>query len=431
MPLFNKELYERAVKVIPAGVTRSFRFFEPYPFYARKAYGCRLVDVEGNEYVDYWMGHGALVLGHMHSSIVNAVRAQLDLGFHFGVCNEWEVKLAEEVCKLVPSVEMIRFNNSGTEANMHAIRLARAYTKRMRVGKFAGHFHGVLEPLYVAVNWPWNEPESAGMDALAVENTVILPFNDLDACSKVIRKEELACVFFEPVQGAACVPAEKEFVKGLREICDKTGTLLIADEVITGFRLAPGGCQEVLGIKPDLTTFGKAIGGGEFPVGAVGGRRDIMELMDHTKYPKRSENVIQGGTYSGNPLVMRAGYEAMKEYEKRDVYIHINKLGERLKTSLQEILEKASIEGYVAGLGSMVKIHFLKEQVKQHDLQTLLSKSHKEIEKKYFYHLISNNILAMAPGKVHFFISLPHTSEDIDSLIALTENFIKVVKERI
>jgi glutamate-1-semialdehyde 2,1-aminomutase len=289
----NKELYERAVKVIPAGVTRPFRFFEPYPFYARKAYGCRLVDVEGNEYADYWMGHGALVLGHMPKCVVDAVREQLDLGFHFGVCNEWEVKLAEEVCKLVPSVEMIRFNNSGTEANMHAIRLARAYTKRVKIGKFAGHFHGVLEPLYVAVNWPWNEPESAGMDPQCLKNTVILPFNDLDTCSKIIKKEELACVFFEPVQGAACVPAEKEFIKGLREVCDQTGTLLIADEVITGFRLAPGGGQEVLGIKPDLTTFGKAIGGGEFPVGAVGGRRDIMELMDHTKHPKRSENVAR------------------------------------------------------------------------------------------------------------------------------------------
>ncbi|MGB9724762.1 MAG: aspartate aminotransferase family protein [Nitrososphaeria archaeon] len=424
----NRELYERAVKVIPAGVTRPFRFFEPYPFYARKAYGCRLVDVEGNEYVDYWMGHGALVLGHMPKCVVDAVKEQLGLGFHFGVCNEWEVKLAEEVCKLVPSVEMIRFNNSGTEANMHAIRLARAYTKRMKVGKFAGHFHGVLEPLYVAVNWPWDEPESAGIDPLATKNTVILPFNDLDTCSKIIKKEELACVFFEPVQGAACVPAEKEFIKGLREVCDQTGTLLIADEVITGFRLAPGGGQEVLGIKPDLTTFGKAIGGGEFPVGAVGGRRDIMELMDHTKHPKRSENVAQGGTYSGNPLVMRAGYAAMQEYKKKDVYNSMNSLGERLKTGLQDILERIGIEGYVTGSGSMVKIHFLKEKAKNDDLQTLLSKVHKEREIKYFYHLVSNKILAMAPGKVHFFISYPHTREDIDNLITVTENFVKSIK---
>ncbi|MEM0052980.1 MAG: aspartate aminotransferase family protein [Nitrososphaeria archaeon] len=428
MLVSNKELYERAVKVIPAGVTRPFRFFEPYPFYARKAYGCRLVDVEGKEYVDYWMGHGALVLGHMPKCVVDAVKEQLDLGFHFGVCNEWEVKLAEEVCKLVPSVEMIRFNNSGTEANMHAIRLARAFTKRMKIGKFAGHFHGVLDPLYVAVNWPWDEPETAGMDPLATKNTVVLPFNDLDAVEKVLKSEELACIFFEPVQGATCVAAEKEFAKGLREICDKTGTLLIADEVITGFRLAPGGGQEVLNVKPDLTTFGKAIGGGEFPVGAVGGKTEIMELMNHIKYPKRSENVVQGGTYSGNPLVMRAGYEAMKEYKKGIIYDHINKLGERLKKGLQEILEKNDIKGYVAGLGSMVKLHFLKEQVKQYNLQTLLSKSNKEIEKKYFYHLISNSILAMAPGKVHFFISYPHTCEDIDNLITVTENFIKTIK---
>jgi glutamate-1-semialdehyde 2,1-aminomutase len=425
--LSSKELYERAVKVIPAGVTRPFRFFEPHPFYVKKAYSCRLVSVEGKEYVDYWMGHGALVLGHMHSSIVRATKEQLKLGFHFGLCNEWEVKLAEEVCKLVPSVEMIRFNNSGTEANMHAIRLARAYTKRTKIGKFAGHFHGVLEPLHIAVSWPFDESESAGIDPLATKNTFILPFNDLNAVEKILKSERLACIFFEPVQGATGVPAEKEFIKGLRELCDETGTLLIADEVITGFRLAPGGGQEVLGITPDLTTFGKAIGGGEFPVGAIGGKAEIMEMMDHIKYPKKSENVAQGGTYSGNPLVMRAGYEAMKEYKKGNLYSHINYLGEKLRCGLQEILEKTSIEGYVAGMGSMVKIHFLKERVEKYDLQTLLSKSHKEIEKKFFFHLLSKNILAMVPGEVHFFISQPHSKEDIEELIRVTEEFIKLI----
>ena len=420
----SRELYERASKVIPAGVTRPFRYFEPHPFYAKKVYGSRIVDVEGREYVDYWMGHGALVLGHMPACVVNAVKEQLNLGFHFGVCNEWEVKLAEEVCKLVPSVEMIRFNNSGTEANMHALRLARAYTKRMKVGKFAGHFHGVLEPLYTAVSWPWDEPESAGMDPQCLKNTVILPFNNLEECTKIIEKEELACVFFEPVQGGTAFPAERDFVRGLREVCDKTGTLLIADEVITGFRLAPGGGQEVLGVKPDLTTFGKAIGGGELPVGAVGGRRDIMELMDHLKHPKKSENVSQGGTYSGNPLVMRAGYEAMQEYKKGEVYSHINRLGEKLRRGLEEIAIKYNAPDYVTGLGSMVKIHFLKS--KSRDFKSTFINSDKELEKKYFHFLISKGILAMVLGKVHFFISLPHSEEDIERLISLTEEFIRL-----
>ncbi len=424
----SKEWYERAIKVIPAGVTRPFRFFEPYPLYIKKAYGSKLIDVEDREYVDYWMGHGALVLGHMPPCVVNAVKEQIELGFHFGLCNEWEVKLAEQIVKLVPSVEMVRFNNSGTEANMHAIRLARAYTKREKIGKFEGHFHGVLEQLYIAVNWPWDEPESAGIDPLSTKNTVILPFNDLDGTCKIIKKEKLACVIFEPIQGASSIPADKDFIKGIKEVCEETGTLLISDEVITGFRLAPGGGQQVLEVKPDLTTFGKAVGGGEFPVGAMGGRADIMELMDHIKYPKKSENVAQGGTYSGNPLVMRAGYKATKEYEKSEIYSYMNKLGEKLKKGLEEIIEKNNINAYVAGLGSMVKIHFLKENIKKYDLRTLVANANKEIEKKYFQYLVSNNIIAMTQGKIHFFISLPHKEEDIEKLINVTEAFIKSIK---
>ena len=423
--LNSKELYERASKVIPAGVTRPFRYFEPYPFYARKAYESKVVDVEGREYVDYWMGHGALVLGHMHPSIVRAVREQLELGFHFGVCNEWEVKLAEEVCRLVPSVQMIRFNNSGTEANMHAIRLTRAYTKRTKIGKFAGHFHGVLDQLYAAVGWPWDEPESAGIDQLCLKNTVVLPFNDLEECSKAIKRKELACVFFEPVQGATAFPADRDFMKGLREVCDETGTLLVCDEVITGFRLAPGGGQEVLGVRPDLTTFGKAIGGGEFSAGAIGGGSDIMELMNHLKHPKRSENVAQGGTYSGNPLVMRAGYEAMQEYRKGELYSRINRLGEKLRKELEDIVSRYDAPCYVTGVGSMAKIHFLKSKNRT-DFKSVFMNSDKEREKKYFHFLISKGILAMIPGKVHFFISLPHSEEDIEKLISATEEFIRI-----
>jgi glutamate-1-semialdehyde 2,1-aminomutase len=427
MPCSSKELYERACKVIPAGVTRPFRYFEPYPFYARKAYDSRIIDMEGREYLDFWMGHGALVLGHMHPSIVRAVKEQLELGFHFGVCNEWEVKLAEEICKLVPSVEMVTFFNSGTEANMHALRLARAYTRRVKVGKFAGHFHGVLEPLYAAVNWPWDEPESAGIDLECLKkHLVILPFNDLEGCIKVIKKEELACVFFEPVQGGTALPAERDFIKGLREVCDETGTLLIADEVITGFRLAPGGGQEVLGVKPDLTTFGKALGGGEFPVGALGGRKDIMELMDHIKYHKRSECVIRGGTYSGNSLVMRAGYEAMQEYKKEAIYNHINRLGEKLREELEEIISKYDAPYHVTGLGSMLKIHFLRTKNKNINYESIFANSDKDLEKKYFHFLISKGILAMAPTRVHFFISLPHSKEDAEKLISATEEFLKI-----
>lgn len=242
-PITSEVLYRTALKFIPAGVTRPFRYFEPYPFYVRKACGAKLIDFEGREYVDFWEGHGALVLGHMHPSVTRAVKEQIELGFHFGLCNEWEVRLAELVSKLVSSVEMIRFNNSGTEASMHAIRLARAYTKRVKIGKFEGHFHGTYDPLLTAVSWPFDEAESAGLDPCALKNTVLLPFDDLDGACKVIKSEKLACVILELVQGGYAVPADMEFVKGLREVCEETSTLLIFDEVITGFRLAAGGGQ--------------------------------------------------------------------------------------------------------------------------------------------------------------------------------------------
>jgi len=310
---------------------------------------------------------------------------------------------------------------------MHALKLARAFTKRDKIGKFEGHFHVVLEPLYVAVGSPPGEPESAGHDPLSAKNTVILPFNDLEATSRIIRKELLACVIIEPVKGGDSIPADREFLKGLREVCEDTDTLLIFDEVITGFRLAAGGAQEAFGVTPDLTTFGKAIGGGEFPVGAVGGRSEIMELADHIKHPKKSEHVVQGGTYSGNPLVMRAGYEATKEYEKGDMYAHINRLGERLMKGLQDAVERTNINAYVTGWGSMVKLHFPSEKAQSKD-KPLRIHADTEVEKRYFRYLLSNGLFAMTPNQVHFYVSLAHTEEEITETITKTEGFLKSLR---
>jgi len=423
--VISEELYERAVKVIPGGVTRPLRYFAPFPFYAEKAQGSKLADFEGNTYSDFWMGHGALVLGHMHPAIVEATKKQLELGFHLGVCNEWEMKLAEQVAKLVPSVKMVAFNNSGNEANLHALKLARAYTKRDKIGKFEGMFHGVLEPLFVGTSWPVKEPESAGHDSLSGKNTLLLSTNDPDATYKTIKKKKLACVITELVVGGATVPADKEFVKGLREVCDETGTVLIFDEVITGFRLAPGGGQEAFGITPDLTTFGKAIGGGEFPVGAVGGAKEIMELMDPLKHPKRSQLVMRGGTYVGNPLVMRAGYEATLLYEKGEFYSRINELGRRLRNGLQRTVDTSKANAYVTGYGSMSKLHLLKKPVRRSNLKSLVTNSDHVREKNYFRHLISKGLFAMTADQVHFYISLPHNEDEIDRVITATEEFLK------
>lgn len=226
----------------------------------------------------------------------------------------------------------------------------------------------------------------------------------------------------------SAVAVEKEFVKKLREVCEETGTLLIADEVITGFRLARGGAQEAFGVIPDLTTFGKAIGGGEFPVGAVGGRAKIMELMDNRKHSDRSELVMRGGTYVGNPLVMRAGYEATKVYEKGKFYNHIDRLGEKLRKGLEEVVHDMNVNAYVSGYGSMVKLHLLKKQVDKHDLKTLVTNGDGYREQEYFRHLLSKGIFAMTPGQVHFYVSLPHMKDEIERTIKATKDFLKSTK---
>jgi len=423
----SQDLIKEAMKVIPAGVTRSFRYFEPYPFYVERAAEDKLYDVDGNEYIDFWMGHGALVLGHMHRVVVEAVMEQVKLGFHFGCCHEWEVRLAEKVVDLVPSIDLVRFTNSGTEANIHAVRLARAYTKRDKVGKFEGGWHGTCDPLHIGVSWPLDEPDTAGLVEGATKDTVVLRFNDLENVRKALKTEELACVIVEPVQGSSgFIPADKEFLKGLRELCDETGTLLIFDEVITGFRMAPGGGQEVYGVIPDMTTLGKAVGSGEFPVGAFGGRADIMDLMDHLKHPGKANHVVQGGTYSGNPLVTRCGYEALKEFEKGYMYPKMNRLGENARKGIEEAVERSGVNAFVTGMGSMLKLHFTKEKPK--DIRTANLTRDPNLDKQYFRYLVSHGVLAMTPSYPHFFVSLPHTEEDIDRLISLTEDFLKTVK---
>lgn len=232
----SKRLHERAKRVLPAGVSYFVRFMEPYPFYSAKAKGSKLVDVDGNEYTDFWMGHYALILGHSAPSVMREVKCQLDRGTHYGTCHELEILLAEQIVKMVPTAQMVRFTNSGTEAVMYATRLARAYTGRDHIAKFEGGWHGGYDALHTAVKPPFDVPESSGLTEGALKDTIVLPYNNLEGAEKIINKEDLAAVVIEPVLGAGgCIPAEKDFLKGLREICSQTGVLLIFDEVITGF----------------------------------------------------------------------------------------------------------------------------------------------------------------------------------------------------
>jgi glutamate-1-semialdehyde 2,1-aminomutase len=392
---------------------------EPHPFYTVKAQGSRLVDADGNEYVDFWLGHYALILGHSPPKIMAEVKRQIERGTHYGTSHELEIALAEKVVKLVPSAEMVRFTNSGTEALMYTIRLARSYTKREKIAKFEGGWHGGYDALHVAVKPPLDVPESNGLTEGTLKDTVVLPFNDIDATEKAIQKEKLAAVVVEPMLGAGgCIPAEKEFLKALRELCSENGALLVFDEVITGFRLAPGGAQQFFNVLPDITVLGKILGGG-FPVGAIAARREIMEIMDPLIY-ERPKFSFHGGTFCANPVTMTAGLATLETLEDGKIISELNKRGEKLRRKLTEIFEKSRLDVQVVGSGSLFHVHFTDQEIK--NVHTVFQADREKL-KQYHLHLIVNGVY-FSPTKMGA-LSTAHTKEDIEKLLTETENFAK------
>src|SRR5208283_4821303 len=311
----SEKLFAEALKYIPGGVNspvRAFRAVGGQPFFVNKAKGARVRDVDGNEYIDYVGTWGPAILGHAHPKIIKAVRAAAQNGTSFGIPNPFEVTLAKMICSWVPSVQKVRMCNSGTEACMSAIRLARGFTRRDKIVKFDGCYHGHADSLLVKAGsgaLTFGNPDSAGVPAAFTQHTIVLPFNDVDAVKAAFdaNKKQIAGIILEPVPGNAGVYLPKPgYLEFLRKITEASGALLIFDEVMTGFRLARGGAQERFGITPDLSTFGKIIGGG-LPVGAFGGRADIMDLLAPVG------PVYQAGTLSGNPVAMAAGIAALEE----------------------------------------------------------------------------------------------------------------------
>lgn len=413
----SKSLYARARKVLPAGVSYGIRFFEPYPFYTERAQGSHLYDVDGNVYVDFWLGHTALILGHSPPAVVKAVKLQLEKGTHFGTPHELEVELAEQVIKMVPSAQLVRFTNSGTEANMYATRLARAYTGRKKIAKFEGGWHGGYDALHVGVNSPFNVPESAGLTAGATGDTVLLPFNDLEGVKERLNDQEVASMVIEPILGAGGgVPAEREFLKGLREFCTDRDILLIFDEVITGFRLAPGGAQQYYGVKPDLTVLGKILGGG-FPVGAFCGRADVMEKVDSLIH-ERPTFSFHGGTFAGNPITMTAGLTTLRILEDGSLINRLNRLGEETRKNLHETFSNDKLNAQVTGDGSIFNVHFTKERITD-----ALASDRADANKllRYHQHLIANGIFILPTHNAA--LSTAHSEEDMEKLLAETERF--------
>lgn len=418
-------MYERAKRVLPGGVSYGIRYFEPYPFFTAKARGSKLYDVDGNEYVDFWLGHTTLILGHSPSVVVQAVEEQLDNGTQYGTSHGLEVLLAEQIARMVPSAEMTRFTNSGTEANMYATRLARAYTKRDKAAKFEGGWHGGYDALHKAVKYPFGLPESAGLTAGATRDTIALPFNDLDGVEKKLKNEPVASIIIEPVQGSGGgIPAEKEFLKGLRELCDKEDILLVFDEVITGFRLAPGGAQQYFGVRPDITVFGKILGGG-FPVGAFSGRTEIMEHLNTLAY-KRPYYSFHGGTFSGNPITMTAGFATLKQLEDGRIINDLNKKGTRIRQKLSNIFGKEGIDCQVIGAGSIFNTHFTKKKVKN---ASVASKANRKMLLAYDLALIANGAFLLPTH--NGVISCAHSEEDVEKLFEETERFARKANSRL
>jgi len=413
----SKVLYERARKVLPAGVSYGLRYFEPYPFYTAKAKGSKLYDVDGNEYIDFWLGHTALILGHSPPAVVDAVKRQLVNGTHYGTSHELEIELAEQVVKMISGAEMVRFSNSGTEANMYTTRLARAYTGRNKIAKFEGGWHGGYDALHVGVHYPFNIPESAGLTTGVLQDTIILPFNDLEGVKERLKNEKVAFIIIEPILGSGGgIPAEKEFLKGLREFCDKKGILLIFDEVITGFRLAPGGAQEYYGVTPDITVFGKVLGGG-FPIGAFCGRSEIMERLN-TRLYERPHCSFHGGTFTANPIAMTAGLTTLKILEDGQLINKLNRLGDKIREQLREIFEANGVNVQVTGTGSIFNAHFTKEEIK--DANAAFKADRKKLV-EYNLQLIANGVFLLPTHTGA--LSTAHSKTDLEKLLSETEKY--------
>jgi len=425
----SKALYDEARGLFPGGVQHNIRFFTPYPFYVDKAKGQHLYDVDGSRYVDFWMGHMALILGHSPRPVVEALRKQVENGTHFGVVNEQQVELGRKVVELVPCAEMIRFCCSGTEATMYATRLARGFTRRRVVLKIEGGWHGGNPALHRAVTSPYDLPESLGILEGETMYTRSIQLNDLEGARKAIHEysSDLAMVLVEPLMGSGCIPSEVDFLKGLREETEKVGALLVFDEVITGFRLSLGGGQQFYGVKPDLCTLGKILGGG-LHMGAVCGRRDIMSLADPTrKVPKNEKAWMGGGTYSGNPLAMVAGLATLNTLsEGRDeIYPRIDGLTRKARREIDAIFEKENIPTLTTGKGSLLVTHFLKKPgLTVRKSAEKARNTDRELQFLYYLSMMASHDIFFLPEHTGA-VSTAHTPVDIDRMLEATEHFAK------
>jgi glutamate-1-semialdehyde 2,1-aminomutase len=434
----SKAWFDRAHNVLPDGVTSPVRgtgAFDPYPFYVRRAQGAYLEDVDGNRYVDALMGFGPVILGHGHPAVAGAVATQAAQGMLYGACTPLEVEVAERVTRMVPSADLVRFVPSGTEATMHAIRVARGFTGKPKILKFEGHYHGSHDQVLVSVSTPPRVagteadpvrlPVGSGIPPESLANTIVTVWNDLDALERVIRRHahELAAVITEPIMAnQGFIPPDDGYLQGLQRLCREHDVLFILDEVITGFRLGRGGAQEAFGLSPDLSTFAKAMANGA-PIGAFAGRREVMSVLEQGR-------VRHAGTYNAAPLALAASNATLAELDADGgaVYARLDALGRRLIEGLRGAVDRAGAPALVQGRGSMLQIYFT-------DLARVrtyreAAGTDQALFSRFAHEMISRGVFVHPDGFEHLFLSAAHTESDVDAIVDAADASLRAIAPR-
>lgn len=432
----SKDLYERAIRIIPGGASSSLRgypFYTPHPIFIDRGRGSKVYDVEGNEYVDYLCAFGAVILGHCHPKVTESVKQQLEKGTMFGTVCELEIKAAEKIVKMVPSVEMVRFACSGTEATMTTLRIARGYTGKEKIIKFEGHYHGHHD--YACISYqpassdcgsricPNKIPISPGVPEAILQTMIVLPWNDLEVVEKMIKRRgnEIAGIITEPMMGnGGMIFPQKDYLKGLREIASEHDIVLIFDEVWSGFRIARGGASEYFGIEPDLHTFAKAMANG-YPIAAFGGKKEIMSSVGVGK-------IFHGGTYAANPLSLAATYATLNELDKDERYKEFYKRGYSLTEGLREVAERTGNNIYIPGFAGFYNLFFTdKEDFKDwRDAEQNIDNVKYE---KWAWEMYKRGVYHSTPDTFERVnLSMAHTEEDIEKTIQAAEEAFKRIK---
>ena len=417
-------LFERARKVIPSGVNSPVRFYEPYPFFAVSSKGSRIVTADNVNCIDYCMGYGSLLLGHAYAEVMEYVKSQIDNGSLFCVPTEKEVQLAELISKVVPCAEMTRLVSTGLEATMNAIRLARAFTKKKKVIKFEGCYHGAYD--YVLVS-PGSDgvgvPTSEGSVEEVSSQTLVVPYNDTSELERIVkRNEDIACIIIEPVPAnMGLIIPDKQYLNEIRKITRQLDIVLIFDEVVTGFRLALGGASEFFGIKPDLATFAKAMGNG-FPIAAISGKKEIMQQF------APGGKVYQAGTYAGNPISVSASIATieMLMYSKNDLYPRIAKTCDRIVDGIKDELEELNLHFALNAIGSMYQLFFTSGKV---DNAKKAHKSSLVMFKRLYDELLQRGIFIPPSQFETCFVSNAHSEDDADKTVESYNDALRKVKE--